>query len=358
MTRIPIVFLFFAPLQFAVVQAAEPDVESLIANGHMKRARALAEAGYKAHPNDARANYLLARVRREFKSMDEAVKYAETAVRLDPKSSAYHRELGKVYFDQVDTASMITALGLAKKCRAELEAARALDANDPDTLVDLVAFHTQAPGIAGGDRKKASELAQELVKIDPARGYLTLAYIARHDQDDSRLEGLYQKAVEAGPRNYEAQITLANYYVGAQHTNPVAAEQHARLALGLNADRVGAYRVLAAALVLEKRYDDAAKIMSRAETAMPDDLSPYVAAARAMLRDQVELPKAETYLQKYLNQTKEPEPGAPHLAGAHWSLGLVFEKEGRTAEAKKELETAVRLKPDFEPAKRDFKRLK
>jgi len=356
--RIPIVFLLFALARFTLLQAAEPDVESLIANGHMKRARALAEAGYKAHPNDARANYLLARVRREFKSMDEAAKYAETAVRLDPKSGAYHRELGKVYFDQVDTASILTALGLAKKCRAELETARGLDAKDPDTLFDVVAFHTKAPGMAGGDRKKASEIAQELVKIDPARGYLTLAYIARHDQDENRLEGLYQKAVEAGPRNYEAQIALANYYIGAQHANPLVAEQHARIALGLNSDRNGAYRTLAAALVLEKRYEDAAKLVSRAETAMPDDLSPYVTAARAMLRDQVELPKAETYLQKYLNQTKEPEPSAPHIAGVHWSLGLVFEKEGRTAEAKKELETAVRLKPDFEPAKRDLKRLK
>ena len=49
---------------------------------------------------------------------------------------------------------------------------------------------------------------------------------------------------------------------------------------------------------------------------------------------------------------------APLLAGAHWSLGLVYEKEGRKQDAIAELETSLRLKPDFEPAQKDLKRLK
>jgi superkiller protein 3 len=119
-----------------------------------------------------------------------------------------------------------------------------------------------------------------------------------------------------------------------------------------------AYRWLVYALVFQKRFEDAAKLITRAEAAIPDDLAPYVHAARAMLREGVELPRAESYLKKYMNETKEPEPASPSIAGAHWSLGLVYEKEGRKAEARSELETAVRLNPNFEPAKRDLKRLK
>jgi hypothetical protein len=37
---------------------------------------------------------------------------------------------------------------------------------------------------------------------------------------------------------------------------------------------------------------------------------------------------------------------------------LVYEKEGRKGDARSELETAVRLNPGFEQAKRDLKRLK
>jgi len=77
-----------------------------------------------------------------------------------------------------------------------------------------------------------------------------------------------------------------------------------------------------------------------------------------MLRDGADLSKAEACLKKYLDQTNEPEVGAPLIAGAHWSLGLVYEKEGRKADARSELETALRLRPDFEPARRDLKRLK
>jgi hypothetical protein len=98
--------------------------------------------------------------------------------------------------------------------------------------------------------------------------------------------------------------------------------------------------------------------LRRAEAAIDDDLSPYVSAARALLHEGVNLPTAEAWLHKYLNETKEPEPTAPPFAAVHWSLGLVFEKLGRTEEAKRELETAVRLNPEFEPAREDLKRFK
>jgi hypothetical protein len=37
---------------------------------------------------------------------------------------------------------------------------------------------------------------------------------------------------------------------------------------------------------------------------------------------------------------------------------LVFEKLGRSEDAKRELETALRLNPEFEPAREDLKRFK
>jgi tetratricopeptide (TPR) repeat protein len=338
--------------------AGGPAAESLMENGHWKRARDVAETEYKAHPNDAHATYLLARVRHEFGNLGEAVKLAEAAARLDPKSSVYHRELGEAFADQAGRVSMFKQLGLARQCRAEFEAALAIAPNDPDNLFDQVQYFEEAPGVVGGDRKKAAQFANDLMKIDAARGYLALAYLARKEKEDSKLEGLYQTAVESNPRNYEARISLAAYYLPAEHSNPALAGQNAKAALDLNPDRIDAYRVMAAVLTLEKRYDDAAKLIARAEAAIPDDLSPLVYAARALLRDGAELPKAEAYLKKYLDQTKEPEVGAPLIAGAHWSLGLVYEKEGRKADARNELETALRLKPDFEPARRDLKRVK
>jgi len=349
------VLVLFLPI--VSLAAADLSADALIDNGHFKRAREIAEPAYKAHPDDAYANYVLARIQHEFQNLDEAAKLGEAAVRLDPKSSAAHRELGEIYADQADHVSFLKQLGFARKIHAEFDAALAIAPKDPDNLFDQVQYFMEAPGVVGGDKSKAVQLANQLVQIDPARGYLALAYIARSEKQDGQLEGLYQKAVEANPRNYEAQITLANYYVSAQHADFGQAEQHSHAALELNPDRIDAYRMLAIVLVLEKRYDDAARFIARAQETIPDDLSPYVYAARAMLRSGLELPKAETYLKKYFTETREPEAGAPLIAGAHWSLGLVYEKQGRKQDAKNELETALRLKPDFAPAKKDLKRL-
>ena len=89
--RTALTTLFVAIAAFS----AEPTVDSLIENGHWKRARELAQASFKAHPEDPRANYILAKIQHAFGNRDEAAKLAEAAVRLDPKMSAAHRELPK-----------------------------------------------------------------------------------------------------------------------------------------------------------------------------------------------------------------------------------------------------------------------
>jgi len=353
--RTPILLIFSA---IAIAAPGGPDVQQLMDNGHWKRARDVAEADFKAHPNDARAAYVLARVRHEFERLDEAVKLAETAVRLDPKVSQYHRELGEACADAAGKLSFFKQISYGRRIHGEFDAALAIAPKDPDNLMDQVQYFMEAPGVIGGDKKKAAEIANEMVKIDAAHGYLALAYVAQKQKEDGKLQGLYQKAVEANPKNYGARLSLIGRYLNTQHPNLSAAEQHIRAALDLNPDRIDGYRLLAYTLVLEKRYDDVAKVIARAEAAIPDDLSPNVSAARAFLRDGAELSKAESYLQKYIAQTKEPEANAASLEGAHRVLALVYEKEGRKPDAVNELQTALRINPSFEPAKKDLKRLK
>src|SRR5579863_1899367 len=87
---------FFLLLLVAwLVRPAEPGAESLMNNGHWKRARTVAEQAFQTNPNDARANYWMARIRRQFKALDEAEKYASSAIRLQPNVSAYHLELAE-----------------------------------------------------------------------------------------------------------------------------------------------------------------------------------------------------------------------------------------------------------------------
>ena len=55
---------------------------------------------------------------------------------------------------------------------------------------------------------------------------------------------------------------------------------------------------------------------------------------------------------------QEPEAGPVTLAHGHWRLGLTLEKEGKRSDAVSEMEQAIRLKPDFEDAKKDLRRLR
>jgi tetratricopeptide (TPR) repeat protein len=348
-------FLAIPMLAAAAEPGAAPSVESLMENGHWKRARVQAESDYKANPGDARAAYRLARIRQTFGNLDEALKLAESAVALDPKFGPAQRVLGDIYCSQAEKASVFKQIGLAHKCKAAFEAAVSLDAKDPESVEDLVMYLVQAPGIAGGDKKRAGELAAGVVKIDPARGYLIQAKIATGEKQETC--GFFKKAVEANPGDYAARLALATYYASAGH-DLAQAESHLRAAIELKPGCIRAYRLLVGVLAALNRLDETAALLARAEAAVPDDLSPYFFAGHNMMVHKFDLPRAETYLKKYVSETREPEAQSPSMAVAHRSLALAYEKESRKAEAVAELQTALRLKPDFEAAKQDLKRLK
>jgi len=116
------------------------------------------------------------------------------AVRIDPKASAYRRELALAHLHQVETPSMLKAIGMTHKCRDELDSALAIDPSDPDNLFEKMDFLLQAPAIVGGDKKKAFDLAERLLKIDPARGNLAFARIAIRQREFDKLESFYQGA--------------------------------------------------------------------------------------------------------------------------------------------------------------------
>jgi len=340
------------------LRAASPnldDAQALIAAGHFKRAGAILETQVKLNPQDARAACLLAQVKIAFEDLDAALAFAQRAVTLEVGNPKYHYQLARVYGEMASRASLFAAASRARKFKNELDAALALDPKNLDALEALMEYSFQAPRLMGGDKDKAHALSDEIERLDPVRGNLARAELAREDKKPGEIEAFFQKAVAAGPRDYEARVALAGFYSSpAQKKNDLAL-QHARMALSLDKGRAKAYSILAQVYVRLERWSELEDLLASALKEAPDDLAPYYTAAQAMVGEDKDLVRAGTYLHKYLSQ--EPEGEEPDAAHAHRLLGLVLEKQKRRAEACQELETALRLKPGFKAAKEDLKRV-
>jgi tetratricopeptide (TPR) repeat protein len=331
-------------------------VEALIDAGHWKRARALLEPRLAANPRDAQAACLLSQVKVAFGDLEGALKSAQQAVALEDGNSNYHYQLAEVYGEMADRASMFAAGSLARKFKGELEASLARDPKNLDALEALMQFSFQAPGLMGGDKGKARAIAEELVQLNPVRGYLAQAELAKEAKDFAKVEECFLEAVQADPKNYEAQTALAGFYTQPSHRNTERAGKHVREAVQLDPARAKGYSILAMVLALEQRWNELEAVLSACERTVPDDLAPFFQAASALLESGVDLKRGEAYLRKYLAQ--EPEGEEPDAAHAHRLLGLILEKQGRSAEAVSELATAVQMNPRFKAAREDLKRVK
>jgi tetratricopeptide (TPR) repeat protein len=349
-------------LSFAVVlwlAASDPATRALVESGHYKQARKILEARVAASPQDAEAAALLARVRLELNELDAALPLAETAVKLEPNTAGFHSLLAEAVGRIAQRASVFKQIGLAKRFRQEAETAIRLDPKNIDGRELMLAFYLNAPSMFGGDKKKADAMAEEIGRVDPAAGFLARGTIIVDTKGTGDLESLYKQAVAAATTpemKYRATSELMNVYAAPKTQRLDAAEQEARALIALDPARVSGYIGLAIVYATGGRMADLDRTLGEGERAVPDNLAPYYQAGRVLLTRNTELPRAETYLRKYL--TVEPEGGSATWAHAHWRLGLVLEKEGRRADAVAELEQAVRLKPDLDDARKDLKRLR
>lgn len=334
----------------------ESSPESLMELGQWKRARAAVETLAKAKPNDAHTLYLQSRVKMMYGDLETAQKLAERAVGLDGRSAVYHWQLSRACGARAKQSGILKQMGLAKCFKKEAEMVLTLDPKHVEARTALVQFHMQAPGLVGGDKKKARSLADELVRLDPPQGYMALAYIAHAEKRTGEVEKLYQKALEADPQRYATLASLAGFYANSSPARLDLAEKHAREMLRIDPEQHAAYMLMAHVLAYQQRYAELDELLAAAESNLPENRGALYQAGRTLLTEKRELHRAEEYLRRYVEQ--EPEPLSPSLANARWRLGLVLEKQGRPREAVAELEASLRLNPGLEEAKKDLKRLK
>jgi tetratricopeptide (TPR) repeat protein len=339
----------------AIVCAQETGPEQLIQAGHWKRARALVESGSRQSADEALRYYLLSQIRYAFGDHAAPLALAEKAVVLNGQVGKYHRQAAEVFGVQAQHAGPFQQLLLARRFRKEIGTAIEMDPRDVQARRDLLEFYLLAPGIAGGDSRKAAETAEEIGAIDAPEGFLAKARIAAFQKRVADAEGLLRKAAQVQPPSYRAQIELAHFCLDPDHLDREAAERAARRALILDSSRAEAYSVLAGIYAASGEWMALDSILKYSSLHNPDDLAPYYYAADRLLAAGHDPGRAERYLRTYLGQEAEGnEPGAPE---AHWKLGLALEAQGRSAEAVAEWKQSLLLDPTS-PAARELKRMR
>lgn len=330
--------------------------EALIEAEHWKRARDLVEPRLKADPNDLQALYIMARYKEAAGEFAAALALTEKMLAINPKNADYHCLLAFIYGRQVVRAGLFRKLGLVRRIKKEAETALRLNPNHVEARLILIEYFRLAPGIIGGDKNKARALAEEVVKLDPVRGYIAQANFAHQEEKTGQMEELYKKAVEANPQSYHAMITLARFYTYGSQRNFEFAEKNAAEAMRLDPGRAAAYSLLAQSFARQERWRDLEGILDQAEKNVPDNLNPYFQAGRIVFQQGKDFERAERYYRKYL--TQEPEPSSASHAQVYWRLGQTLEKLNRRVEAVEAIKSALKLDPGLENAKKDLKRLR
>lgn len=276
--------------------------KTLYEAGKPAEAEKLLEAIKDGSKEYAEAQYYLGRIAYDKKEYDDASDYFEEATEVNDKNSVYFEWLGNTLGMIAKDANVVRQGFLAPKMKDAWEKAVALDAKNIGARLSLIEFYMQAPGFMGGSVDKAIETAKQIIKLDAARGHLALANIYDRDKRTAEAEKEYIALVALDVKYLPL---LVNFYIA------------------------------------KTEYDKAFKLVdAEIQKNLSDMLMMYQYAKLSALSGK-NLDRGEQYLKKYLTYTpKENEP--PH-AGAYMRMGMIYEKRGNKAEAKKNYQTALQL---------------
>jgi tetratricopeptide (TPR) repeat protein len=298
--------------------SASEGPQDLLAAGRVDQAIQSLQRQIHGSPS-AQAYNLLCRSYFTLDDWDRGIPSCEKAVSLDPGNGSYHLWLGRIYGEKAERASLLTAVGMAKKVRAEFERAVALDPDSSEARTDLAEFYLEAPGIVGGGRDKARAQADLLAARNPSMAHWVKGRLAEKNKDTAAAEQEYRSAIAASNGGARAWLNLASFY---RHTNRL------------------------------DKMDQALHTMESAPLDRPEAL---MDGATMLLRTGRDFPLATRLLRRYLASTTTVEE-AP-VFKAHYLLGELLEQQGDRQGSANEYRASLALASGFSKAQESLNRV-
>jgi len=268
-----------------------------------------------ANSGNAEALNLRCRVYYALENWDRAINDCEQAVKNDPQNSVNHMWLGRALGEKAGRVSFLSAYSLGKRVHEEFEKAVALNGRNAEALSDLGEFDYDAPSVVGGGLDKAMAVAQQLDRVDAARGHELRGRIAEERKDLGAAEREYKLALAADPHPASQWVTLASFY-----------RRHGRIAEMDQA--IASSEALAA-------KDKKASVA-------------YYDAAGVLIKANHDAAHAARLLAAYLASPVKSEM-APSFA-AHFKLARLLDGMGDKAGARREQQAATSQAHGYRPA--------
>ena len=289
------------PARSRTAQRTVPAADALVDANHYKRARVLVDARLRENPKMPTRFFWLPRSRKRLGNLRVATTLAEKSVEIDPGKVSYHAQLAECYAYTADRSTWVKGIAYVHLMKKEIAAALAIHPHDSDTLLVAMMFAFHAPAVAGGDHKKAHEIADEIVRNDPHWGYLAEARLAQEDSTDDRKEVVVEESSAGRSQTLSCVAGTGHFLLlrrAAQESGRDRARGHAMVAL--DPSQASGYAVLASAYARTGRWAELDAVLAQAEKAVPDDLSPYYQAAAVADRYRPGFARAEKYLARYM----------------------------------------------------------
>ena len=308
----------FLAVAFAAVPlfAQVPQATTLYEQGQYAEATKLV-ASLK---NDFDAQLLLGKIALAQDDAEAAEKFFTHAVELKPNNANAHLWRGNAFGTEAQSASLFRQASLAGKTKDEFEKAVQLDPNLLDARFGLIDYFTMAPAIMGGSHEKAEQQASEIRKRDAYQGHRAYARIYSRDKNLDLARKEWLDAVKEQPQSAKPHLALATFYT-FNDKNYAGAWSEIETAL----------RVEPAMMQIQFRIGQVAAMSGQ------------------------NFARGEEALKKYL--TTKPTGNDPDLASTHYYLGMIYEKQGKKAEARQSYAAALKLNPKSKQINEAMKRV-
>lgn len=310
--------LLQAPASSGTAAELAPGIE-LFETRRLDEAQAFFEPYAASHPKSAAAAFYLGRIFLEAKQTEKAVEWLERAAGLDSGNSDLHRWLARAYGAAAQSANPVAQNRYAREAKSALDRAVRLDPKNLRAREDLILFHLSSPEFLGGSLEQARQHAEEMRKLDPVSGRMMLANIHLRLKQPAPAEREYQSAIREAPEDLRPRMGLAYLYQS------------------------------------QSRWADAFDTLEAALQIDPGNWDVQYQIGRTGAFSGQRLERAEEVLTKYLGHT--PLGDDPPLSGAHFRLGMVYEKKGDLARAREHYRKSLELEPANAEVRKALERL-